>query len=252
MKREEAHMKINRLLRFTRKVLSSITDEENLSTIMDDLSYRYETLKKEKGTLTAAFRHCALCLMLFVPFLLQKSFYKSIFRGFVMLKNYLTTAIRHIRRQKTFFIINITGLTIGITCAILITLFINDGLSYDRFHKNRDSIYRPFIRFHYPDGSVEWQGSTVHVPHGPALKEYFTEVKRCVRVFPWDFVMKLGDLIENQEITLADAEFFEMFSFPLIQGHKAAVLSDISSIVISESYAKKYFFGGNPIGKTIT
>ncbi len=240
-------MKRNCLLRSTRKVLSSLTDEETLSSIMDDLSYRYKTLKKEKGTLAAVIRHFALCFMLFVPFLLQ-----GICGGFAMLKNYLTTAIRHFRRQKTFSIINITGLTVGITCTILITLFIREELSYDRFHNNLDSIYRPYIRFHYPDGSVEWQGSTVHIPHGPALKEYFPEVKRCVRVFPREFVIKIGDLIENQEITLADAEFFEMFSFPLIQGHKAALLSDISSIVISESYAKKYFRGKNPIGKTFT
>ncbi len=240
-------MKRNFLLRFTRKVLSSLTDEETLSSIMDDLSYRYNSLKEEKGTPVAVFCHCALFLMLLVPFLLQ-----NIFGGFAMLKNYLTTAIRHFRKQKAFSIINITGLTIGITCTILITLFIKDELSYDRFHENLDSIYRPFIRFHYPDGSVEWQGSTVHVPHGPALKEYFPEVKRCVRVFPRGFVVKLGDLIENQEIIMADAEFFEMFSFPLIQGHKAAVLSDISSIVITESYAKKYFGRKDPIGKTFT
>jgi len=240
-------MKRNCLLRFTRKVLSFLTDEETLSSIMDDLSYRYVSLKEEKGTPAAVIRHFALFLILLVPFLLQ-----SIFGGLAMLKNYLTTAIRHFRRQKAFSIINITGLTIGITCTILITLFIKDELSYDRFHENLNSIYRPFIRFHYPDGSVEWQGSTVHVPHGPALKEYFPEVKRCVRVFPREFVVKLGDLIENQEIILADSEFFEMFSFPLIQGHKAAVLSDISSIVISESYAKKYFGGEDPIGKTFT
>jgi putative ABC transport system permease protein len=234
-------------MRLTRKLFSSLTDEETLSAIMDDLSYRYDTLKKERGTLAAVIRHCLLCLILIVPFLLQ-----SIFGGLTMLKNYLTTAIRHFRKRKAFSVITITGLTIGITCTILMTLFIKDELSYDRFHENRDYIYRPFIRFHYPDGSLEWQGSAVHIPHGPALKEYFPEVKRCVRVFPREFVVKLGDLIENQEIILADAEFFEMFSFPLRQGDKAEVLSDLSSIVISESYAKKYFDGKDPIGETIT
>ncbi len=240
-------MKRNWSLRFTRKVLSSLIDEETLSSIMDDLSYRYDSLKEEKGTPVAVIRHCALFLMLFVPFLLQ-----NIFGGFAMLKNYLTTAIRHFRKQKAFSIINITGLTIGIACTIFITLFIKDELSYDRFHENLDFIYRPFIRFHNPDGSVEWQGSTVHIAHGPALKEYFPEVKRCVRVFPQEFVVKHGDLIENQEIILADSEFFEMFSFPLIQGHPAEVLADYSSIVISESYSKKYFGEKDPIGKTLT
>ena len=148
--------------------------------------------------------------------------------------------------------INIAVLTIGIACTILITLFIKDELSYDRFHENLHSIYRPLTRFHNPDGSVQSQEGTVHVPHAPALKEYFPEVKHYVRVFPVEFTVQLGDLIENQEITLADAEFFKMFSFPLIQGDAASALSDYSSIVISESYAKKYFRGEDPIGKTFT
>jgi putative ABC transport system permease protein len=214
---------------------------------MDDLSYRYDSLKNEKGALAAVFRHGALCLILLIPFLTQ-----NIFGGFAMLKNYLTTAIRHFRRQKAFSIINITGLTIGITCTILITLFIKDELSYDRFHENLDSIYRPMIRFHNPDGSVSWQGGAVQVPHGPALKEYFPEVKRHVRVFPQKFIVKIDDLLEEQEITMADAEFFEMFSFPLTQGNAASVLSDYSSIVLSESCAKKYFGKGDPIGRSIT
>jgi len=247
MKFEESFRKGNCLLRFTRKVLSSLTDEETLSSIMDDLSYRYDSLKEEKGTLAAVIRHCALCLILLVPFLLQ-----SIYGGFAMFKNYLTTAIRHFRRQKAFSIINITGLTIGITCTILITLFIKDELSYDRFHENLNSIYRPMIRFHNPDGSVRWQGGAVQVPHGPALKEYFPEVKCYVRVFPRELIVKIDDRIEEQEIIMADAEFFEMFSFPLTQGNAASVLSDYSSIVLSESCAKKYFGEGNPIGKSIT
>jgi len=169
-----------------------------------------------------------------------------------MLENYLKSAIRQFRKPKAISIINIAVLTIGITCAILITLFIKGELSYDRFHQNLHSIYRPLTRFHNPDGSVQSHVGCVHMPHGPALKEYFPEVKRCVRVFPREFIVKLGDLIENQEITLADAEFFKMFSFPLIQGNSAEVLSDYSSIVISESYAKKYFRGKDPIGKTFT
>ena len=233
-------------MRFTRKTLSFLTDEDTLASIMDDLSYRYDSLKKEKGSIKAVFRHWVLFVLLMVPFLSQ-----SIFRGFTMLKNYLKTSLRHLRRQKTISIINITGLTIGITCTILITLFIKDELSYDRFHENLDSIYRSYIRFHNPDGSVDWQGASVHLPHGPALKEYFPEVKRYVRVWPQEFVVKLGDLIARQEITLADAEFFEMFSFPLIQGNASSVLSDLSSVVISESYAKKYFQGKNPVGETI-
>jgi len=176
----------------------------------------------------------------------------KIYWRFIMFKNYLKITFRNLRRQKSHSAINIFGLSIGLACTILILLFVKDELSYDRFHENLHSIYRPLIRFHNPDGSVRWQGGAVHVPHGPALKEYFPEVKRYVRVFPQEFIVKIGNLIEEQEITMVDAEFFEMFSFPLVQGHAASVLSDYSSIVLSESYARKYFGSTDPIGKTMT
>jgi len=92
----------------------------------------------------------------------------------------------------------------------------------------------------------------VHVPHGPALKEYFLEVKHYVRVFPREFIVKTEDLLEEEEITMADAEFFEMFSFPLLKGNPDSVLSDYSSIVLSESCARKYFGDTDPIGKSMT
>jgi putative ABC transport system permease protein len=176
----------------------------------------------------------------------------KIYWRFVMFRNYLKITFRNIRRQKSHSMINIFGLSMGLACTILILLFVKDELSYDRFHENLHSIYRPLTRFHNPDGSVKWQGGAVQVPHGPALKEYFPEVKRYVRVYPQEFIVKIGDLIEEQEITMADAEFFEMFSFPLVQGHAASVLTDYSSIVLSESCARKYFGDTDPIGKTMT
>jgi len=176
----------------------------------------------------------------------------KIYWRFLMFRNYLKITVRNIRRQKSHSMINIFGLSMGLACTILIFLFVNDELSFDRFHENLHSIYRPLIRFHNPDGSVKWQGGAVHVPHGPALKEYFPEVKRYVRVFPQEFIVKTEDFLEEEEITMVDAEFFEMFSFPLAQGHPASVLSDYSSIVLSESFARKYFGDTDPVGKTMT
>jgi putative ABC transport system permease protein len=176
----------------------------------------------------------------------------KIYWRMVMFRNYLKMAVRIIKRHKSHSAINIFGLSMGLACTILIFLFVKDELSYDRFHENLNYIYRPMIRFHNPDGSVRWQGGAVQVPHGPALKEYFPEVKRYVRVFPRELIVKIDDRIEEQEIIMADAEFFEMYSFPLTQGNEASVLSDYSSIVLSESCAKKYFGEGNPIGRSIT
>ncbi|MBN1272755.1 MAG: ABC transporter permease [Candidatus Aminicenantes bacterium] len=176
----------------------------------------------------------------------------KIYWRMVMFRSYFKIAVRNIKRHKSHSLINIFGLSMGLTCTIFIFLFAKDELSYDRFHENLHSIYRPFIRFHNPDGSVSWQGGAVQVPHGPALKEYFPEVKYYVRVVPKEFIVKMGNLVEKKDITMADKEFFEMFSFPLVQGNATSVLSDYSSIVLSESYAKKYFGEKNPIGKTMT
>jgi len=216
-------------------------------SILGDMIETYRYLAEEKGLFWARIWFLGQCVKAF-PYFLIDGFHWRIH----MFKNYLKIAVRIIKRHKSHSAINIFGLSMGLACTILIFLFVKDELSYDRFHENLNYIYRPMIRFHNPDGSVRWQGGAVQVPHGPALKEYFPEVKRYVRVYSRELIVKIDDRIEEQEIIMADAEFFEMFSFPLTQGNAASVLSDYSSIVLSESCAKKYFGKGDPIGRSIT
>lgn len=220
---------------------------EDRFSILENLREEYTYIITTRGSRSADlwyWGHMFRSLFPFVKF--------TIYWRFVMFRNYLKLAVRNMKRHKSHSVINIFGLSMGLACTILIFLFVKDELSYDRFHENLNSIYRPMIRFHNPDGSVRWQGGAVHVPHGPALKEYFPEVKRYIRVFPQEFIVKIGNLLEEQEITMVDAEFFEMFSFPLVQGHAASVLSDYSSIVLSASFARKYFGSMDPVGKTMT
>ena len=168
-----------------------------------------------------------------------------------MFKNYLKIAWRNLKKNKVFSFINIMGLTIGITCCMLIFLYIMNEFSVDSFHKDGDRIFRVMRAF-------EDNTSTKQVPYlsGPYAKalanDYPNQVKSIVRVMPANGLISLGTTAYNEKnVYITDAGFFSMFSFPLVKGNAASVLKDPTSVVLTESTAKKYFGKEDPIGKTI-
>ena len=165
-----------------------------------------------------------------------------------LLASYFKTAFRKIKRQKGYSFINILGLTIGLSCFILIGLWVKDELSFDRFHQKKDRIYRLLNRL--PDGTSI---PSVTYALGPALKEEYFEVEESCRVWPWggSLVTYLDKSFEEDNIYLADSSFFKIFSFPLIQGATESVLADKYSVVLTEETAHKYFGDENPIGKVL-
>jgi len=169
-----------------------------------------------------------------------------------MLKNYFKTAFRNIYRRKVFSIINITGLAIGIAAVFIIYFFINDELSYDRFHEKKNNLFRINILLESTDGlSVGNRSPYVPTPMGPAMLEYFDEVIHMSRLVEGRGVVRNGDVMFRERIQLADAQFLEMFTFPLISGNKGDALKDGNSVVLSENAAKKYFGATEAVGKTI-
>ncbi|MEP6728730.1 MAG: ABC transporter permease [Bacteroidota bacterium] len=169
-----------------------------------------------------------------------------------MLKNYLLLAFNNFRKQKMFSLINILGLTMGITCCLMIFLFILNELSYDNFHKNGKDIYR-VMRVGNVNGAKR-EIPYLSPPYGPALKNDFPDaVLNQVRVMPDNDLIKYNEISFNEKnIYLADSNFFSFFSFPLIKGNAATVLKDPLSIVLTETAAKKYFGNKNPIGKIVS
>ncbi len=165
-----------------------------------------------------------------------------------MLKNYLKVALRNILRQKGYSVINIAGLTLGLACFILIGLWVRDELSFDRFHENKDRIFRILNK-------VE-SGDLIQSPTyalAPALKEEYPEVEEYSRVWPY-----AGSLARYQEkrfeedrVCLVDPGFFRMFSFPLLHGNPETALADRNAIVLTETAARKYFGDDNPLGKVL-
>ena len=169
----------------------------------------------------------------------------------MMFKNYLKIDLRNILRFKVYSFINITGLAIGIAGSLLVFVYMSGELSYESMHKKRDNIYRVSVTFGKEESSMKLAGAMPAI--GPAAVEEIPEVLASVR-FRVDRRAKVR--VGNKEFTennffFADSNVFDVFTFPLVLGNKKA-LDDPSSIVISESMAKKYFGDENPIGKILT
>lgn len=168
-----------------------------------------------------------------------------------MLLNYFKIALRNLKKNKGYSLINIFGLAVGITCCVLILLYVRNELSYDKFYKNADSIYRVYIK-----SSVNGQESCnckTPAPLGNTLVREFPEVMRHTRIgFFGNHVLRYNDKVyRERRLYTADSNFFDVFSLPLIKGNPKTVLSEPNSIVITQSAAQKYFDNENPVGKIL-
>ncbi|HKK46796.1 MAG TPA: ABC transporter permease [Balneolaceae bacterium] len=169
-----------------------------------------------------------------------------------MIKNYIKIAFRNLSRSKIYAIINILGLAIGVACAIYITLFVRGELSYDRFNKHVDQIYRVAGRYDQGGNKIT-RGATTTFQLAPQLETQFPQIVRAVRIDPnYDQLVRYKDQKYRQSgIMYADSSFFDMFSFDIVSGKKTSVLSGGNVAVISTRLAKKYFGSDPAIGKTL-
>lgn len=159
-------------------------------------------------------------------------------------------------RQKGFSIINISGLTIGITCSLLILLYIQDELSYDRFHPDADRIFR--VGFNGTLEGKEFSSAQTGTPVSRALQKEIPGIESVIRLASWaTFPVRYEDkAFTEDKMLLADSNFFRFFNFKLITGHPDTVFNDRGKLVITESAARRYFgYRGNgdksPIGKSL-
>jgi len=171
-----------------------------------------------------------------------------------MFKNYFKIAWRHLRRNKAYAFINVAGLTLGVTCSIIIFVLVHYELSFDDFHAGKDRIYRVVTEIHHDDISYT---SGTPSPMGKALHDDYTFADKIARVRtfgnPLVSVTSGKDIHKFEEsrgLALADPEFFEIFNFPFLKGDKSA-LATPNTAVITEKLAAKYFPGQDPIGKVL-
>ncbi|MEJ2595270.1 MAG: ABC transporter permease [bacterium] len=171
-----------------------------------------------------------------------------------MFISYLKIAFRNLLKHRLYTLINIAGLAIGIASFILIWLYILDELSYDRYHKHADNIYR-LVNIYDFEGVGE-ESASCPFPVAWTLKnEYPGMIKNVTRVFNRQVprtLIRHGDKVFNERrFFFADSTFFEVFDYSFIKGDPATALDEINAVVITESMAAKYFGDENPMGKTI-
>lgn len=168
-----------------------------------------------------------------------------------MIRHYLKTAIRSLTRNSFFTGINLIGLSIGLTCCLLMVLYIRHELSYDRFQEKGDRIARVIMEYSFEGGETS-KGNFTSAKVLPAFQQQFPEVESGVRCTMVKRIIRYEDkLFTEKQFLFADSSFFKVFSFPLLQGHPAQVFRHASGLVITESAARKYFGTDNPIGKVL-
>lgn len=170
-----------------------------------------------------------------------------------MLKNYFKVAVRNILKYKFFSAINILGLTIGMACCLFIFIYVKDELSYDKFHKNVDNIYR--VALHGRIAGQEIDVTNTSWPVGPTMAEEITGVTEALRLWPRGagLVFKYGDKsFSEKNVFYADSNFFHFFSFRLLEGDPKTTLKEPNTVVLTPELAQKYFGNEDPIGKLLT
>lgn len=169
-----------------------------------------------------------------------------------MIKNYLLIAIRNLTKNFGYTAINIFGLAIGLACCLLVTLYIRFELSYENFHDKKASVYR-YIPRGERDGKVSMQ-TMLPAGFGPLIKDSFREVEKFTRFSDIDerALLRKGDLfLDAKTLSVADKDFFEIFSFQLLQGDAANVFARPNTIAIAQSVADKYFPNHDALGQVI-
>jgi putative ABC transport system permease protein len=170
-----------------------------------------------------------------------------------MLSNYIKIAFRNMVRHKTYSVINIMGLAIGMACAILLLLFVRDELSYDKYNSKYKRIY--MVKTHFKQGEKDEVFTGSSFPIGGALKDEYPIIEESVRTILGEriyFFDQKREPIGEDYVGHVDPAIFKVFDYRFIYGSPDSALDDPRSIVLSETLAKKYFGEQNPVGKTLS
>lgn len=237
---------------FAIKLLKIIARADDYDYAIGDLEETYQYIAETEGTNRAARWFWREVLKSFPGFVKN-----GIYRRTAMIRNYFKIAFRNIVRNKVFALINILGLAVGMACFILITLWIRDELSYDKFHTNKDNLY--MLTIIHPNDVID-----PNVPYAlaPRLADEFPEFVHYTRVyslsnrrtcmFKYEHGNETPVMFYEDSVKLVDPSFFSMFSFPFISGDPESALQNPDSLVITDKIATKYFGHENPLGKVLT
>ncbi len=228
--------------------------------IEGDLFERFAVLRRRYSNQRAQLQLLYEVLRLIRPGVVKPIFKSQKLIQLAMFKNYLTISLRNIKRHKSFAFINIIGLAVGIASCLLIGIYVQHELSYDKYHTNYDRIYRVVQAFRSnddvqqkavasPDEFQVWGNA----PVGPALDNDFPEIDQVCRLKnTGSYLLEVdGKRFQERSIWFADSTAFDVFSWPLISGNPKTALTEPNTIVLTQSLARKYFGDANPMGQLI-
>ncbi len=231
-----------------------------LYAIEGDLLELYDERVKEFGKRKANQQFRLDVIKLFRPSIIRPVEGTYRLTNYGMFKNYFKVSFRNILRNKTFSLINISGLSVGIASCVLILLYVNNELSYDTYNSKVDRTYR--VLHHYggdeevfdysslPNSEYQVWGSA---PVAPAMQAFFPEIDQVFRFTsdsPW-LVSYNNNSFSESNILFADSTAFDVFDWNFIAGNPSTALIRPNTIVLTQKLAKKYFKNENPIGKTL-
>ena len=168
-----------------------------------------------------------------------------------LIRNYFTSLLRNSMKDRFFALLNLLGLAIGLASAILIFLYIQDEMTFDRYNENHDHIYRLEGDF-YINGKQDLTAIT-QIPLAPTLKDEYPEIASMTRILPRPgFYFKKGeDVFKEDSMAICDSTIFDVFTYHFLQGNPKTALTEPFTIAISESIADKYFGSTDVIGESI-
>ena len=171
-----------------------------------------------------------------------------------MIRNYILTGFRNLVKYRFYSIINVAGLALGIAASLLLVSWIIHELSYDRFHRDADRIYRSSLEYSFGGQTAKTSVSPTKLL--PTLQKNFAEVEDGVRLYNpsnWSpyIVRNNENVFQEGKFFYADSTFFKVFSFALIEGNASTALQKPNSVILTSSTAKKYFGNEDVVGKTL-
>ncbi len=227
-------------------ILKNLLSLEERKFFLEDIEEAYSMMLSSKGYPFSLFWYWKQ-LIKTIPVLLADKINGST----AMFINYLKIGIRNILKQKLYSFINITGLSIGLACCLMIMIWVQYEMSFDKFHQNYDNLYRIITDWEYNGRKTT---ETLNpMPLGDELKNNYPEITHSTRYMEWSqFGVEYDDKIRfDLKVGFVDQDFIEMFSFPLMSGNPENCLLEKNSAVLTEKTANYYFGNDDPIGKTI-
>lgn len=229
--------------RIARWILSATNRKSNREIVLGDFEEFYDEIFSKRGALYARMWFYSQALKS-IPKFIKATFYW----GGVMLSNYLKLESGNFARHKAVTTINVMGLSVALACATLFYLFVLDEFSYDKFHSKVDNIYSVINTDNYFNYNYR------HIPNGvgPALHEFFPEIKQQVRISRDEVIVRYDKKVFSEIIYLVDKNFFDLFTLKTVAGDPQSMLESENSIVLTKSAAEKYFNGSDALGKQLS